>query len=154
MAQVGETMRNPVTGVRIRFLHTAEETDGEFVEADCFWPRKPRPDAGIHPGMQERIEVISGELEFWLDGDRRTLRPGEEAIVVPAGTPHCGWNAIDEEVHFRLRFEPALRWEFFIEKLFALTREGRTDEEGDLSPEELERFLAEFEQEILPAPSG
>jgi hypothetical protein len=51
----------------------------------------------------------------------------------------------------RIELRPALGWERFLERLFALAREGRTDAAGVPEPALLAELLAESELEIAPA---
>lgn len=45
---------------------------------------------------------------------------------------------------------PALRWEQFIERLFALARDGHTDKRGMPDPTLITELLHEFPREIAP----
>ncbi len=47
-----------------------------------------------HPGQDEVITVLSGEVEQWVEAERRVLRPGE-AVHVPAGVVHASFVAAD-----------------------------------------------------------
>ena len=44
-----------------------------------------------HPRQEEVIYCIHGEVEQWLEQQKRTLKPGD-AIVIPAGTVHASFN--------------------------------------------------------------
>ena len=67
--------------------------------------------------------------------------------------PHVAWNPGPEEALVTISFRPALRWEEFLERLFALAEEGRTDERGTPEPEALRELMSEFRREIAPARS-
>lgn len=45
-----------------------------------------------HPDQEEVIFVIEGEVEQWLERDKRTLRPGDSAFI-GAGVVHASFNA-------------------------------------------------------------
>ena len=49
---------------------------------------------------------------------------------------------------------PALRWEQFVEPLFAPGRDGRTNERGTPDPTLMVELLGEFPCEIAPAPAS
>jgi len=49
---------------------------------------------------------------------------------------------------------PALRWEQFVERLFALAAADRRDREGVPDPASMLALLREFPREIAVAPSG
>jgi mannose-6-phosphate isomerase-like protein (cupin superfamily) len=86
---------------------------------DSVWTR-PGHRAGehVHPGMEERWEVVAGRAAFRIGDDERELGPGE-TVVAPPGTPHLAWNPTGGEVRLRIEMRPALRWEEFVERLFA-----------------------------------
>lgn len=44
-----------------------------------------------HPDQEEVIFVIEGEVEQWLEHDKRTLRPGDSAFI-GAGVVHASFN--------------------------------------------------------------
>jgi quercetin dioxygenase-like cupin family protein len=46
-----------------------------------------------HPKQEEVIYVIEGEIEEWVDGEKRTLRPGDSAFIA-AGVVHASFNRI------------------------------------------------------------
>ena len=49
-----------------------------------------------HPNQEEVIYVLSGELEQWVEDERRTLRAGD-AVVIPAAVVHASYNVSDGE---------------------------------------------------------
>ncbi|HEV2769217.1 MAG TPA: cupin domain-containing protein [Solirubrobacteraceae bacterium] len=88
MARAGQTIENPVSGERCRWLLTAEQTDGRLTRAEL----TVRPGGGValehvHPRSEERFELLEGELTLEVDGGRTVLHAGERATV-PAGVPH------------------------------------------------------------------
>ena len=53
---------------------------------------EPDTEAPVHAHEEEQVTfVVSGEFEFDLDGDVRTMRRGT-AAVVPPGVPHAAWT--------------------------------------------------------------
>jgi quercetin dioxygenase-like cupin family protein len=44
-----------------------------------------------HPHQEEVIYVIEGEVEQWLDRERRILRPGD-SVFIAAGVVHASFN--------------------------------------------------------------
>lgn len=143
---------NRSTGERIVFLRTAEETDGALLEMDDFWARADhQTPEHIHPAMEERWEVITGSVRFEIDGISQTAGPGD-TIVAPPGTPHNACNIGSEPAHLRIQMRPALRWQKFVERLFALP-DGTQDDEQDISaPDSLDALMREFSHEIAPVP--
>jgi quercetin dioxygenase-like cupin family protein len=45
-----------------------------------------------HPDQEEVIVAIEGEVEQWLEQDKRTLHPGDSAFI-GAGVVHASFNA-------------------------------------------------------------
>jgi mannose-6-phosphate isomerase-like protein (cupin superfamily) len=145
---------NPVTGELIVFLRRAADTNGELLEFESFWTRPgERAREHVHPGMEERFEVLEGVARFRIDGVERTVGPGEVVTVAP-GTPHIGWNPGTDAVHLRIEFRPALRWEEVVERLFRLAQEGRTDRRGTPDATTLRQLLREYSRELAPAPTA
>src|SRR4051812_25752063 len=120
MARSGETITNPVTGEIITFVSTAAETGGELLVLHDTWTRPGQRSAPhVHPKMEERFEVVRGQVALMVDGDEHALGPGD-VLAVPPGTPHVAWNAATGETRIKLEFRPAGRWEEVVERLFAL----------------------------------
>jgi quercetin dioxygenase-like cupin family protein len=44
-----------------------------------------------HPNQEEVIYVIEGEIEQWVDGEKRILRPGDSAFIA-ADVVHASFN--------------------------------------------------------------
>jgi mannose-6-phosphate isomerase-like protein (cupin superfamily) len=153
MARAGDELLNPLTGERIVFVRTAADTDGELLEMDDFWTRPGhRAPEHVHPGMQERWEIVAGMACFRIAGVERTAGPGE-LVVAPPGVPHRAWNPGEQPVHLRIQMRPALRWEQFVERLFALANDAHSNGSSVLDPPALLALLREFPREIAPAPA-
>ena len=45
-----------------------------------------------HPDQEEVIVVVSGQVEQWLDREKRVLGPGD-SVFIPAGVVHASFNA-------------------------------------------------------------
>jgi quercetin dioxygenase-like cupin family protein len=152
MARAGDELVNPITDERVVFRRTAMETDGRLLEMDDFWTRPGRrAPEHVHPGMQERWEVIAGTACFRIDDRERSAGPGEVVVAEP-GVPHLAWNPTAEPVHVRIQMRPALGWETFIERLFALASEGHGGEDGAPDPQRMLELLREFPREIAMRP--
>jgi len=139
---------NRSTGERIVFLRTAEDTHGALLEMDDFWPRADhQTPEHLHPAMEERWEVIAGKVRIEIDGATQTVGPGD-MIVAPPGAPHSARNVGPEPAHLRIQMRPALRWQEFVERLFALA----PDAQGGSGPDSLAALMREFSHEIAPTP--
>jgi quercetin dioxygenase-like cupin family protein len=51
-----------------------------------------------HPDQEEVIFVVAGEVEQWVDRDKRVLGPGDSAFL-PAGTVHASFNVGSSEAN-------------------------------------------------------
>jgi quercetin dioxygenase-like cupin family protein len=133
MVRTGETIEYPLIGHEFRFfgdrfriLESARETDdgslrGEYVAR----PRGSAPEH-IHPGQEERFEVVSGTLGLRVGGRELVLSPGQSAVG-PPGVSHKWWNPSDEEeVCFLVELRPGLGVETWLETLLGLARDGKT----------------------------
>ena len=149
----GHTIDNPVTGERIVFRETSAENGGRRVLFDTY----VRPGGfvaavHVHPYQVEWFEVESGRHGMRLAHNVVELEAGDE-ITVLNGTPHCFWNAGDEEVAFHSEIRPALQFESLLTTMFALAGEGRTNRRGMPNPVRLAVIAeAHFDTVRLPFP--
>jgi len=153
MIHAGDTIYNPVTGERIVFRQTSRETNGQAVVIETF----VQPDgfvaaAHVHPGQEERFEILRGSVGFRIGGKKLVAGPGQR-LTVPAGTPHKFWNAGDEEAHFVCEVRPARQFESLLETMFALAADGKTNRKGMPNPLRLAVIAnAHFDTVQLPFP--
>lgn len=71
-------------------------------------------------------------------------------VIAKPGSTHTSWNLSDEPAHLRIQMRPALRWQEFVERLFALAEEGPTDENNQPRPEAVTALIKDFPDEIAP----
>jgi quercetin dioxygenase-like cupin family protein len=148
MAKSGDVIENPLTGERFIVTKSAAETNGELLEGVLvFAPRAAGPMPHVHSIIEERVKVVAGTLKVKIDGEERTLHEGEEAIIKP-GSPHALWNDSDEEIRFEVLATPALKLETFIETLFGLARDGKTNKKGMPSPLQAAVLIQEYSDEM------
>ena len=91
MAVADERFEMPDGSVYI-VRRPAAETGGESVEMEFVLPSgcvPPRPH--IHPQQAEQYEVLEGRFDVVMDGEWRTLAPGE-SVSVPVGALHTFRN--------------------------------------------------------------
>lgn len=153
MIRQGDTIENPITGERVTFLKTSAETDGELVVIDAaVAPGGFVAAEHLHPYQSERFEILSGEVEFKLDKEVVTARPGDVIMVEP-GTSHQFRNLRNEEIRFRTEVRPALSFETFLQTMFGLASEGKTNKKGMPNPFRLAVIMDEhFDLVRLPSP--
>jgi quercetin dioxygenase-like cupin family protein len=122
VATAGQVLENPVSGERLVFRRTAQDTGGEVLEYDLlFRPGGFLVQEHVHPHQSERHEVLEGGLGLVLAGEERRLGPGD-ALLVPAGTAHRLVAHGSKPVHVRFELRPALETEQFIEALYSFVR--------------------------------
>ncbi len=153
MIRKGQTIENPITGERLRFLETSAETNGEYVLVETtVQPNGFVAAAHVHPHQTETFEIESGTLAFKLDGEEIVAGPGE-SVTVPAGSAHKFWNAGDTEAVFVCEVRPALGFERLIETMFGLAADGKTNKKGMPNPLRLAVIAnAHFDDVRLPFP--
>jgi quercetin dioxygenase-like cupin family protein len=100
----GSVMHNPVTGEYARVVeHTAERAVGELLAVPGGAVAGPH----LHPGQEERFEVIDGLMGYRLGDHRGELRPGEGVTVAP-GARRRGRSVTGETM--RAAIVPAAQW--------------------------------------------
>ena len=130
MIKTGDVIENPITGEKMEFLQTAEDTGGALLQ--LMLTVKPGGFVAaphIHPKQEERFMVKSGTIRLQVDGDERLLSAGQEGRVSP-GTPHVWWNGGADELKALVEFRPALRTQDTLSTIFALARDGKTNKMG------------------------
>ncbi len=130
MLKRGDVIENPITGEKMEFLQTSEDTDGSLLQ--LILTVKPNgfvAAAHIHPIQEERFMVKAGTLRFKTDDSESLLGNGREASI-PRGTPHVWWNGGADELKAVVEFRPALQTEDLYSTLFALASAGKTNRMG------------------------
>jgi quercetin dioxygenase-like cupin family protein len=134
MIHAGDTIENPVTGERIHFRKTSQETNGELVEIEVtVQPNGAVAAAHVHPYQTERFEVIEGTVGMKVGRKKIEARAGEVVTVHP-GVAHKFSNAGDGPARFLCKVSPALDFEQLIETMFGLAADGKTSKSGMPSP--------------------
>jgi len=126
---------NPVTGVQVRGIE-GDAGDGEASEVpegtiEIRLPPGARgPAEHVHPSIEERFEVLEGEVTFRIDGRERRLGPGT-SVRVSSGTPHAFRNDGDRPATMRGRTLPdSERLAEVVVTLFGLAHDGAVDDRG------------------------
>jgi mannose-6-phosphate isomerase-like protein (cupin superfamily) len=125
MAGVGQVITNPLTGERITFLKTSEETGGTLLVFDCrVRPGGVRLPAHVHRTYEERFEIVSGTLGVMLGRERYFLFAGQR-LVLPAGIAHQWWVAGATAAHFRVTVVPPRQLEMVLEVVCGMAQRGK-----------------------------
>lgn len=121
-------------GMRVTCRESAASSDGELLSFD-FWMRggATPPPLHIHPHQEERITVVKGSVLSRSGGNDRVLAAGE-TVISPPGEPHTVGPAGTEDVEMVAELRPALGYEEFLERSFALDRSGHVNSKGRGNP--------------------
>ncbi len=104
-------LEDPVTGTRVVFRRTSDETQGRAVVVEMFLQPKAHPFAAhVHSRQEETIDVLHGTVAFRIGGAETVAGPGRR-VRVPAGVPHELTNQGDDVAHIVCELRPALAFE-------------------------------------------
>ena len=130
MVNVGDVIENPVTGERITFVRTSEQTGGALAELDLeLSPTAFLAAEHIHRSQEEKFQVLEGRILLRCRGEESMCGPGE-TVVVPAGNPHAWAPHGGAAARVRITFTPGAGIEQFFDEFFRLAREGRVNSKG------------------------
>lgn len=74
-------------GTTYRTILAKEASGGAMSIVDSVSPPKSGPPRHVHDAEDETFVVLSGEVEFWLEGETFSRGPGETAFI-PRGAEH------------------------------------------------------------------
>ena len=74
-------------GTYYKTIMTTEESGGAMSVVDSVSPLKSGPPRHVHHDADEAFVLMTGDVEFWLEGERFTRGPGE-TVFVPRGREH------------------------------------------------------------------
>jgi mannose-6-phosphate isomerase-like protein (cupin superfamily) len=126
MAHAGQVIHNPKTGETVTFLQTAADTGGRLLRLEMTAERASAP-GHRHPRLTERWELQEGRVRFHFRAEERLLEAPAE-LVIPRDTTH--WFESEGPIRTIVDYEPAGRFEGFLETVYALAADGKTNEKG------------------------
>ena len=109
-----------------------------------YGPSGSPPPKHYHPAQDEHFEVLAGEIRTRVDGEDRTLAPGER-LDIPRGAVHQMWNPGETEARASWQTRPAGRTEQWFRAVDALFREGRVGDDGMPGPLVFGTLLSEYD---------
>jgi quercetin dioxygenase-like cupin family protein len=122
MAKSGDVI-GPVGGKTVTFLKTRADTNGELLQIEV--TAEPfGPAFHSHPKGEERLEVISGRVNYQVGADKGIMSAGD-SYVASEGTVHSWWNGSDEQVRIRINFYPDFGLEEYLDNVYGLIRDGK-----------------------------
>jgi quercetin dioxygenase-like cupin family protein len=119
-------VEDPVLKQRLAFRPSE---DGEALLVEMWVEPGGGVPPHVHPSMEERFEVLSGELSF-LSGRKWTTAGPGQTVVVPARTRHAYRNSGTEQAHGVCRASPPQSLEEFLTEAAAMAREGKLTRQG------------------------
>jgi len=130
MAYRNKEIHNPKTGQSITFLQTAKDTNGALLEMRSTYNSfSKEPPAHYHPIQEEDFEVLEGELTVKINGQVKTLKPGDHLHIAP-NVVHAMWNNAASKTVISWKVKPALNTEYLLETGMALAQHNKTDADG------------------------
>jgi quercetin dioxygenase-like cupin family protein len=116
---------DPVLSQRYQFRRLKDDDGGDVLQLDCWIdPGGGVLLAHVHPAMEERFEVISGQVTFTAGRKKITKGPGEGVVVVPPGTRHGYRNSGKELAQMRCEARPPSSLQEFLQDAAGLGRAG------------------------------
>ncbi len=141
-------LENPVTGERITFLATSEETEGRVHQHRLELPPSSSAARHFHPQQQKCLKVTSGKLRVWVNDLEHVLLPDEDLVILP-GQAHAWENDGDSEAVVTVTMRPALRSAEFLRAQVALGKEGKSNKCGLPKAPRYAAFAETFKNEVV-----
>jgi mannose-6-phosphate isomerase-like protein (cupin superfamily) len=128
--RVSPVYSQPITGEWIFAVVRGEDTGGEFERGvGVFPPGNAGPPAHIHPGYDERFEIIQGEFVFTIDGKDVRFGPGDRSVASMRST-HTFRCVGDQVGAVIAETRPAARTGDVIATLFGMAHAGLLNRRG------------------------
>src|SRR5690349_2200472 len=130
MAKSGELLEIPELGIEVRVVQSGADSGGERCAFEITGrPRGFLTQEHAHALQTERLEPLSGSMKVVMDGRTHVLSPGD-VLDIPPGTPHTQEPVGEGIGAVRITHTPPGPSEAFLEKLAALSRDGRLLKSG------------------------
>jgi mannose-6-phosphate isomerase-like protein (cupin superfamily) len=130
MAEPGEMIHHSLFGVRLRFLQTAAQTNGNLLQVEVTLPPRFSMPEHVHPRQEEHHRVVSGTLRARVGGRQRDYSAGEQ-VTGPQGVPHAWRNpSTHEKLRIVSEHRPVLHMERMLEVGSAIARDFTTNKKA------------------------
>jgi quercetin dioxygenase-like cupin family protein len=117
-------VHDPVLKQRLDFTRTTDPDGTEVLHVEIWVDPGGGVTPHVHPGMEERFEVLAGSPSF-LSGRRWRTAAAGETVVVPPRTRHAYRNRGGETAHMVCHARPPSTLQEFLEEAAALSRAGK-----------------------------
>jgi quercetin dioxygenase-like cupin family protein len=128
----------------------AEHTDGRLFQLLCNDRRGGAPPLHIHRNEDETFFVISGEISFFVGGDRIEATAGD-FVFAPRGIPHA-FLVTSDRAEYLTSFAPAGTERFFAEVAPPVVPGEPPPPPTQPDPAEFARVAAKYGIEIVGPP--
>jgi quercetin dioxygenase-like cupin family protein len=138
MAKSGLILENAVTGVRVVFVETPQDSGGlQVVHEFTYPPGTGREYPHVHRLSSDWFEILEGQASYQLDGKTGQVKGGD-TLDFPPGIPHLHpWNNGSEVLKLRqtVRFPTPHMVELekidgIVETFFGLAKDGKVNKDG------------------------
>lgn len=126
---MADVVVDPALRQRLSFSRSADGDGGAVLRVEMWVDPGGGVPAHVHPSMEERFHVLSGQPSFLSGRKWHTAAPGEEALV-PAGTRHAYRNTGGETAHVVCEARPPSLLQEFLEDAAGLARAGKLTRQG------------------------
>jgi quercetin dioxygenase-like cupin family protein len=126
--RAGEVYEHPYERLVVR-IGTAESAGEELVAEVYVKSGAPGVPRHAHPKLEEALTMIRGQLDTWVAGEQRTIRPGDH-VRIPPGVPHSWRPAGDRDVCFLLEVRPGGRFEEMWRQFMGLFQDAKAGSRG------------------------
>ena len=126
------TITNPVFEDEVRFVTTAEESDGEVTELEITLKPGGENDLHYHQTYAETFTAVEGRLGVRLGpkGVEHILEPGQSKVV-DEGQIHAFFNPTDADITFKVELKPGhTGFEQSLRIMYGLAHDGEVNAQG------------------------
>jgi quercetin dioxygenase-like cupin family protein len=138
MAKTGQILENAVTGVRVVFVKTPQDTGGlQVVHEFTYPPGTGREYPHVHQLSSDTFEILEGQASYQLNGETRSAQTGD-SLDFPPRVPHLHpWNNGSDVLKLRqtVTFPTPHMTELekidgIVETFFGLAKDGKVNKDG------------------------
>lgn len=108
-------------GTWYKTILTTADSDGAMSVVDSVSPPNAGPPRHIHHDADEVFVLLSGDVEFWLEGETFTRGPGQ-TVFIPRGKQHTFRVVSDQPSRHIIILTPGGFEQFFEDMARAQTR--------------------------------